>query len=370
MKLKKINLVYYSTLIFILILIIEFCSYFVINIFKNSDFIIHREFTNKFNNQEYLNTNKFLFNPYVKHEQYLKKLNSKPDLYLADETFKIIQNTNKNNTILFQGDSWVEFMRTQKEVNSLVSKYAVNNNFSIVSGGTSSFSLSLYIAQLKIFKTYYDLNPKKIVLVLDQTDFGDELYKRSYYHHLALKTSVQHYAELEKILKGTNFNFFKIFKVIYKKFYFYKTYYNNDTTDTIKLFNKKIKSKITKLPIVLFPLKYGIKENEKKHFENLLKIYFNLALSDDLEKIFIVTFPHKNHLNNIYKFNISTIVNEYIKKNNLYKKVEHIDFNKIIIYNKIDTSNFFVQDDIFSHLNLKTNINFFYHTILKKIIQK
>ena len=66
--------------------------------------------------------------------------------------------------------------------------------------------------------------------------------------------------------------------------------------------------------------------------------------------------------------NLSYLVNNdfstFKNKKSFFAMTAHI------IYNKIDTSNFFVQDDIFSHLNLKTNINFFYPTILKKIIQK
>ena len=59
-------------------------------------------------------------------------------------TTKINGRRNENNIILFQGDSWAEVIVNNKKVNNLISKFAVDNNYSIISSGKASFSLSLY----------------------------------------------------------------------------------------------------------------------------------------------------------------------------------------------------------------------------------
>lgn len=328
---------------------------------------------------KHLNSKKFFFNPYVEHEKYLSDLDKKPDIYLefahAINNGKPYTDFNSNlfkNEILFQGDSWNEVVTysgsgNDKRLYNLFKNFSDQNDVRIINGGTTSFSPSLYIAQLKILKTYYNINPNKIVLILDQTDLGDEFYARSYYPHLVMEVFLNKIKKNNLIINQLNLNTIKMTKLFINELEYQKNNYDlTNYFSSLKMLLRRIYSKIYK-PIQLHPLLYGITLKQEILFLKRLNIYFELANSDNLENLIIVTHPHKDHLNKKYKLNISELVDKFIK-NQETDKILHLNFNDIIKKNEVDTNNIFLKDDIFSHLNDESYLKYFYPNIFNRIM--
>ncbi len=103
----------------------------------------------------------------------------------------------------------------------------------------------------------------------------------------------------------------------------------------------------------------------KKQF---LIILILLKKNDNVKKLFLVTFPHKNHIpklyesENLYKHNVSNIVDNLIKND---KKIFHLNFTKLIAEKKIniEKNNFFKNDPL-AHINY----DYYRNTYIKKLI--
>ena len=79
----------------------------------------------------------------------------------------------------------------------------------------------------------------------------------------------------------------------------------------------------------------------------------------------MISFPHYNHLNKKYKVNMSDIIDSL----DLPKKIEHINFTKIIDNNNFLGTDLYIPNDKASHLNEKTQtkvIDYIIDYILKK----
>jgi len=365
----KIKISFFLLILILLSICIESLSYFAITKLEKSRwyFGIVKNY-NDYKNHNYLKTEKYKFNPYIDHNLFLKKLDKKPKIYLRSELYKNLSNTKSKKNILFQGDSWSEAAVVINEISEQMNKFSNEINYNIFNAGKSSFSVSLYIAQLKILKKYYDIKPNIIVLIIDQTDLGDDLYRRSYFYHLPTELTLKSKKNLIGIIESKNFNFLKIFKI----FYFYTQYtkknYNLTTFQNLNFLKKKIESIITSTPLQMMPIKKGITIDQEKYFYELLKIYYDLANDKSLKKLIIVTHPHKNHLNNKYKSNLSKLVDQFILKNKIEKKVEHLNFKNYIemnrnIINKVK----FQKDDPYSHLTKNSYIKYFYPKILEEV---
>ena len=111
--------------------------------------------------------------------------------------------------------------------------------------------------------------------------------------------------------------------------------------------------------------KISMTDEEKSHFTKVIKrLFFQLEKKNFIEKIFVVTHPHKLQLTTQkYPIDVSDIVKMTVKN---YKKVEHINFSKILKEDKSFYSDFntiWLNDNI--HLNQENYKKFF-----NKIIQK
>ena len=219
---NKRNLIFYLILFLIIFGLIEFSSFIVIKSLKNSDFLSGtKRYISKHINDEYFTTDKELFNPYVDHKKNLDFLSNKPNIYIKKKPFKEILK-NSNDLVLIQGDSWAEIISSNEKILGLLKQFGEKNNFSIFNSGTSSYSLSLYIAQLKILNTYYNIYPEYIILIIDQTDLGDDLYRRSYFDHLPNKISINYNKKIVKNVEGKDLNIIKILKLPLLYFSFIK----------------------------------------------------------------------------------------------------------------------------------------------------
>ena len=81
-----------------------------------------------------------------------------------------------------------------------------------------------------------------------------------------------------------------------------------------------------------------------------------------IEKIFLVTFPHKKHFNKTYKFNVSDVIDSVVKDN---QNITHINFSKILLNDKnFDYENIWLEDQI--------HLNHYYHgnLLIRKILDE
>jgi len=113
--------------------------------------------------------------------------------------------------------------------------------------------------------------------------------------------------------------------------------------------------------------------NDKIYFENRLKDYINLLKEKDyIEKIILVSFPHRNHKiskndKNFYSLNVSNIIDDVLKNE---EKIFHLNFSKLIDDKKIKfNQNFYIADDPASHLIGKYHQKIFLNRIIDYINQ-
>ena len=275
-------------------------------------------------------------------------------------------NTNINEDqglVLINGDSWAEMTFWKNIPNKIISDYAINENLKIVASGISSFSASPMAAQLNILRRDFDINPNKIISFFDYTDIGDELcrYKPKLLtdnQNLTLVRpetyeSIEVYSDLLLLL-----NKFKIFydeklysiqKLIYYSFE-RMNYYLADKDEVMRCRYSKIAK----------PLIEGLSVDEILYIEKVVHNYFNEVFKDDnVEKLFIVLHPHRNHYYedqalDKYKVQWRPILDKIINDKKLENKIKVIDFNDYFpeIYEDegINIENIFIEGDISSHL--------------------
>ena len=363
---KNITLIFFSLLfVFFLVYLLVFTWVTILEKYKDKNNFInidnlnfHEKYSGKMHHLR------------GKWPDYKKNLMWEKEDYLFT-VFSKYRNDTKN--YLIQGDSWAEYMVFKKSINQTLSNLVKEKKIGLINGGISSFSPSPMKVQYEILEKNYDIKPKYLIAIIDQTDLGDELcrYKHNIvnnkdstvkfinreYNTGALMDYSKFYAFSKIILQKENFINFHI-----TNYYFYKSYH-------------QIKVKIHNL------IKYGFKNrgNYKCEFQQIQKYFFELSKEDKryfekrvieyfnylekkkyLEKIFVVTFPHKNHLSGNYKINISDIINDL----NLSNKIIHIDFNKIIKKNLFETQNIFEKDDPASHLTEEAHSKY-----IKKIFE-
>tara|TARA_B100001121_G_scaffold303088_1_gene316568 strand:- start:180 stop:1292 length:1113 start_codon:yes stop_codon:yes gene_type:complete len=363
---KKIKFYLFS--IILLFLIVEILSFFVLKIIYTSSFIKYHQETISFKSK-YKNNKVKNFIPYIDHRKNLEFLSTKPNLYYEDESFLKFKNSENKKLILFQGDSWGEIARYNNEMINLLKSFELNNNIEILNTSTGSFSLSTVLVQLKILKTYLKIEPKIIVLMIDQTDLGDDLYRRQYYYGLPSNDKIYFSQNIINIGINNNLNFNKIIQLLCNYYLYYKKIYNFTHLQNISFFIKKLRAYISGSYIQLDPLKYGINYQESFFFKDLLGLYYELAYeSDKLEKIIIVTHPHKKHLSGDYNTNLSLLVDQFINTNNLNEKIIHLDFLKKIKETNIkNIIELYAKNDEFSHLTYAGSLNWYFPAILKEI---
>ena len=267
--------------------------------------------------------------------------------------------TQKDN-YLIQGDSWAEYMVFKDQIYESLKDEVNKLNIGLINSGTSSYSPSPMKVQYKILEEEYGFKPDYIISIIDQTDIGDELcrYKKNIIENNdgTVKSIKREFNTGAVFDVSKNYNFSRI-QLEKKKFinfhitnyYIYKTYNEMKTRiKNIKKFGFKggesYKCKFEQVQ------KYLIKINiqEKEYFKKRTQEYLNFLVEKEyLKKIFIVTFPHKKHLEGNYNVNVSNIINEL----NLHSKIVHINFNEIIKNNHFQKENIFEPNDPASHLN-------------------
>tara|TARA_Y100000590_G_scaffold453325_1_gene598172 strand:+ start:14923 stop:16098 length:1176 start_codon:yes stop_codon:yes gene_type:complete len=333
------------------------------------------------------------------HKKYSKKIHhlrdsdgrwedGGPEEYLFSIFSKF---SNKKNKILFQGDSWMEQINLEKKSYNLVKEFATTNNIGIINGGITSFSPSLMKLQYQILEKDFNFKPNVVVAYIDQTDLGDELcrYKdQSVYDKMNNLVNVKNESHSRATYDYTKL--YEISKI--------KLKYNSKFKRNIKLTNffisyapKRLFQKIKSIK------KYGWEDKDKSkcylsviseylinnsnedlvYFKTKVEDYINMLLKKDyIDKIIIVTFPHRNHIfetselekeKRPYLTNVSGIIENIVKDE---KKIKHLNFTNLVSEGEIKIEkSFFVKGDAASHLTEEAHANIFTKNIIN-IIKK
>ena len=279
---------------------------------------------------------------------------------------------NGKNSIVFQGDSWSEQLIEEKNANKLFN-FSIKNNFKSYLFGISSYSPSLYNAQLELILNEFNIKPKQIVSFIDHSDIGDELcrYKNSlkevngkYIVLPFVESDEQQIFDLDNtfrrlnILLSSDYNLIKLVKLFNLKF--------NEKLNE----NRRKKCSSEK---ILSYLEMGISDNEKMYLIEILKRYFeNVLKVKELEKFIIVTHPHKKHLTNHYILKIDELIHAALRQIPKDVRVTILDFDSFT-KNFISDDNIntvFVKNDSFSHLYTSYYNKHFLENILNEIIKK
>lgn len=321
------------------------------------------------------------------HYKYSNKINHlRKSKYNNNKTgylFNKVVSNNSKNKMLFLGDSWFEQINQNEYKQSLeyLKKISLKNNIEILNAGITSFSPSLMQIQYQILKKNFQIDPSILIVYIDQTDIGDEFcrYKdRKIYDKTNNLKAVKRFDYDKEIFNGIKiYKYSEIkFKNNYLKKFIYITNFN------INYFAKKNLFRVSKIiehgwktsdEINYYKCRFKVIKSflEKKnikanlYFEETLYEFFKILNNDKkIKKIIINTFPHKNHINGVYKNNVSTLVDNVIK--NFDDRFIHFDFSDITFEN-FNLEELFVKGDQASHLTPEFHKKLFLEEIIKKV---
>lgn len=293
-----------------------------------------------------------------------------------NQLFTIINENKNKNIILFQGDSWFQQIDKIENKKNIFSKN-FKKNYRIINAGTTSYSPSLMNAQYKVLTNDFIKKPEILIIYIDQTDIGDEvcryknlvikknnildsvtyeefpLYKDPFNLHEILSFSEIDFNYKNKVTKIYYYYKYKIQKAFFKNLKRIK--YKLGFANYEKCYGEKIYSYL-----------YNLNDTNKNYFENITKEYFKILNNDkEIKKIYIVSHPHKIHINLKKKIiDVSDLLPGLISK---YSKFKHINFSAIIDEDKSiykNTNEIWSKDQM--HLD-DENFSIFFKKILSII---
>jgi hypothetical protein len=374
-KIKKLLFIFLSLMLFLVLL--EIVSYFLVNFINNHPLI--KKAKNYYNLELAQNELKVYNNliPYINGSSISKLILESKDVFdetMFYETFSKFKKENNEN-ILLQGDSWAHTANLKK-IKEKLTILAKKNNWGLINGGTISYSVSPITVQLDIITKKFKKKPSIIIAIIDQTDFGDELHR---YQSLNLKDlslqDTQIHNEFKQsfvsIIDSNRMNSIKIF-CMFKEFYSSRySQFNRNHVATIGYVFKRVFYLSTNTLTVLAPLKYGLKDQERKLLAHRFDKYINKAFKTGIKQLIFVTHPHKNHLTKkiYYKEEMGAFLENIIKNSSYKKNILHVDFKKNFrkIYSGYDLEKIFLQNDVSSHLTVSAYDNVFFPYVISKV---
>ena len=272
---------------------------------------------------------------------------------------------NSKSTVLINGDSWSEFLLEDYVVLNEVIKIKRKEKINIIISGTSSYSFSPTTVQLQILRKDFNINPNKIITMIDHTDVGDEICR--------YKNQLE-FDEGGTLLRVRPESFFsgEIYAV---KLYLAKyDIYDSKDLNIIKLLKYTVlknKIKKNKKPLkcnfteLMRPVKVGLSKNEYIHLKEATIRYINAVFSDiNVEKLLLVIHPHMKHFTGEYKFYFGNFLKEILQENPYKDKIILLDFREVFreVYFNDDKSkkyqDVYVINDPASHINIPARILF------------
>ncbi len=255
--------------------------------------------------------------------------------------------SNKNRlNILIQGDSLGESLN-MKNIHDEFFKYFKKKNIGVVNSAVSSYAMIPHYYQLDILINQFNLNPNIQIMIYDQTDIGDDLYR--YYFFLDDKDYEKYKFYDVKLMESfsqKNLNFVKLISVAKNYFLREKNRFNFSNLKTVKKILRRIYLKNFKqLPVSLEPLVYGINQYETEKLIELITRYIDLSFSNEnLEKLYFVVQPTRKHIDKVYIMDNRKILFSAIENHKFKDKIKVISF-----FGKDKSFYSFVKNDIFSH---------------------
>ena len=331
------------------------------------------------------------------HEKYSKKIHHIRDEMVLDWLWKTPKvedllfttiNTieNKEIIVLFQGDSYMEqltFPGPDKNHISaeLVQKFKSKKKVGFINAGIGSYSPSLMSLQLDILEEDFKIFPNIVISYIDTTDLGDEncRYKNNkIYENGILKSvkpepylmyrSVFNYSRiygLSRISLSNSSKISKTFQLINFKFKY------GLKKSAIRFYRKhisKLESEREKVKKCYGNeiQKYTINDERTKYFADRVEKYLEkMEQKKHIDKIFLVTFPHKANFDKIYKLNVADVIDNIAQKR---ENVTHINFSKTLLNDKnFNYQNIWTSDNI--HLNPENHANLFMKGILDELLR-
>ena len=331
-------------------------------LFKSKEnFIFHKNYSNK-----------------IHHLRDANRWGGKENGYL----FSVINESNtKGKTILFQGDSWIESISEIKQSEKMIKNFAIENNYTVYNAGITSFAPSLMHKQYEILKQEFNINPDILIIYIDQTDIGDEFCryknKKIYSKNGSLKSISR-----EKFTRAT-YDYSKLY--LYSELNFQSTF-NKIIKFPAKKTNYFIKRNTKRLNNIFKNgyknrniYKCGFREimkelenydsNAERNFKKSLGEFLDYLTNEkNIEKILIVSFPHRRHLNNTYKVDVSDYINDTLSLNK-DKRINYINMSKIDFSN-FNKDEIYKPNDLASHLNDEFHTEIFIKNILTTISKR
>jgi len=270
--------------------------------------------------------------------------------------------------VLIQGDSWAESFVANTLSRNMFQKAANKLGKNYVIAGTSSYSPSLMSAQLKILNNDFRIFPKIIVAFIDQTDIGDELCRYKDYRYMengeilvksfgSERNSDTYYLEpyiqRMNILSSHYLNLVKIVQIA-----------------TTKI-NKTQQPAVCGWTEIEKYLLNGLTNDESKYFMSTISEYIdNVFEINSVDKLIIVTFPHKKHLTGEFEYNVSELINLVINQSSNRKKIKFIssgDMLNEIWKSGIPIDKIFIPNDPASHLTEKAHAEILTNYLINNI---
>ena len=106
--------------------------------------------------------------------------------------------------------------------------------------------------------------------------------------------------------------------------------------------------------------------NAERNFKKSLGEFLDYLANDkNIEKIFIVSFPHKRHLDNTYNIDVSDYINDTLSLSK-DKRIKYINMSKVDFSN-FNKDKIYKSNDLASHLKDKYHAEIFIKNILQTI---
>ncbi len=367
---KNLLLVLFS--FFLTVLILEFFlgNFWINNIsgFKNKkDFEIYKKYHYKLH--------------HLKEYQYEKRRDYKYKENLIFSTLNDDFSNKSGKSILINGDSWAENILEKNlyrnEINKLFNEVAHKYNSNVLNSGATSYSLSPLTLQLKIIRDDFNINPERIITIIDQTDIGDEICRYKNRIKLDINNQILN-INSEKLGLKEAYNLEFVFK---KHDLIYSSYFNIYKFIKIKKLSNEFEKKYhnytgkirCKWKNIVDPLSNNINDNELEYITIVFNRYLDKVFEDkDFKRLYLIFHPHKNHILKKYNFYYKILFEKIVNQSNFKNKITIIDFNNIfkktykINNNYMSLDQIFVKGDAASHLTPKAKF-LFYKTIFENM---
>lgn len=317
------------------------------------------------------------------HKRYSEKIHHLRDVNSWSEKneylFSIVSYDKNNlNTVLLQGDSWIESISKISESEKLLQEFSKKNKFNIYNAGVASFAPSVMHVQYKILKDEFNIEPNILVIYIDQTDIGDEYCR--YRHNKVYSTkdkllyvdrerNIKAVFDYRKIYEYSDLKFQGKFKTLLK-FPFIKTKYFVERN--VYLLDQIIKNGFENRDIKKCSFREIKKEldtyniDSDRNFKKSLKEYLIFLKGEIyIKDILIVSFPHLNHQKQIYKVNVSDFIDQVLI-NHDDKRINHLNLS-LLNFNMEKVKKMYKKGDPASHLNDEYHTSLFIKKILNEL---